>query len=97
MVYSHSIYHAAEADIKEAVNYYADISSDLSQALLITIDTAIQEIKHNPLLFQSINKIYRKANLKRFPYKIIFRVKKEEILIVAFAHHKRKPNYWKKR
>jgi plasmid stabilization system protein ParE len=97
MAYSHSIYDAAEADIKEALDHYAGISTDLGQALLIIIDKTIQEIKRNPLLFQSISKSYRKANLKRFPYKIIFRLRKQEILIVAFAHHKRKPDYWKKR
>ena len=55
MAYSHSIYHPAEVEIKDALNYYADISSDLAQALLKKIDETLFEIKQNPLLFQSIN------------------------------------------
>ncbi|MFO0823732.1 MAG: hypothetical protein U0792_11545 [Gemmataceae bacterium] len=34
---------------------------------------------------------------KRIPYSIIYIETDAEIRIVAFAHHKRRPGYWKKR
>ncbi len=39
-------------------------------------------------------RIYR---MPRFPYSLIYRPHAEEILIIAVAHHRRRPAYWKKR
>lgn len=41
--------------------------------------------------------IYRKSRLKKFPFKVIYRVEKEEIIIVAVAHDRRVDDYWKSR
>jgi hypothetical protein len=99
MVYNHSISPSAEIDIEEALDHYKSISNELNSSLYKNIQKAITDIKMNPLLFQKINKgkQYRKINIDHFPYKLIYRVSRIELAIVALAHHKRKPNYWKKR
>jgi len=35
--------------------------------------------------------------MERFPYGIIYRLEKNTIYIVAIAHFKRRPFYWKER
>ena len=35
--------------------------------------------------------------VKRFPFRIVFRVVENRILVVAVAHAKRRPGYWKDR
>ena len=35
--------------------------------------------------------------LRRFPYSIVVRERDSDILVVAFAHHSRRPGYWRKR
>ncbi|MFC1617418.1 hypothetical protein ACFL2K_04275 [Candidatus Margulisiibacteriota bacterium] len=30
----------------------------------------------------------------RFPYKILYTIKEELVIILAFAHQHREPNYW---
>jgi hypothetical protein len=35
--------------------------------------------------------------VSRFPYQIVYRRRPDEIVIVAVAHVKRKPGYWKDR
>jgi plasmid stabilization system protein ParE len=39
----------------------------------------------------------RRALLKTYPYAVVFREGEEEILILAIAHGKRRPGYWRKR
>lgn len=39
----------------------------------------------------------RRRVLQRFPYSIIYLVDRNEIVIVAVAHHKRRPGYWLRR
>jgi len=35
--------------------------------------------------------------VQRFPYQVVYRLSAEEIVIVAIAHLKRRPFYWRKR
>ncbi|MBK6728786.1 MAG: type II toxin-antitoxin system RelE/ParE family toxin [Xanthomonadales bacterium] len=36
----------------------------------------------------------RKARLKRFPFDVLFRVESAQVVILAIAHQRRRPNYW---
>ena len=36
----------------------------------------------------------RRILMARFPYKIIFEVVREEVVVLAVAHGRRRPNYW---
>ncbi|MBK7147078.1 MAG: hypothetical protein IT478_06830 [Xanthomonadales bacterium] len=36
----------------------------------------------------------RKAGLGRFPFHVIFRVEPAQVMILAIAHHRRRPTYW---
>lgn len=84
-------------DLQEAINWYSNISSELSIDIEVKFFAALQEIIKRPLAFQIVKAKYRKYNIARFPYSVVFKIVKDRITIVAFAHHKRKPNYWKKR
>jgi hypothetical protein len=33
----------------------------------------------------------------RFPYQVVYRVRPNETVVVALAHLKRRPGYWKRR
>jgi hypothetical protein len=39
----------------------------------------------------------RRVLVSRFPYEIVYRLRPAEIVIVAIAHLKRRPGYWKNR
>jgi hypothetical protein len=40
----------------------------------------------------------RRAQLRRFPFLLLFRVLGREVIeILAVAHMRRRPNYWKRR
>jgi toxin ParE1/3/4 len=97
MAHSISIIQEAEQEIEESLIFYAEISPQLLLELLAEIESVKTDILKNPFRFQAVSKNYRKASLKVYPYKIIFRILPQEVLILAFAHHKRKPNYWRHR
>lgn len=85
------------ADLLEAISYYDEISSELSEDLIEHYRSCIKQLTSNPRIYPSFYTKYRKINLERFPYKIVFRIQVDTIHIVAFAHHKRKPSYWRSR
>jgi toxin ParE1/3/4 len=39
----------------------------------------------------------RRVLVKRFPYSIVFIRHEEDLWVVAFAHHHRRPGYWRER
>jgi toxin ParE2 len=36
----------------------------------------------------------RKCLLHKFPYKLLYSIEKDHIIIIAVAHQHRKPEYW---
>ncbi|MGH7199704.1 MAG: type II toxin-antitoxin system RelE/ParE family toxin [Planctomycetaceae bacterium] len=39
----------------------------------------------------------RRQSLERFPYRVIFEVRQDEVRILAIFHHSRQPGYWRSR
>ncbi len=68
-----------------------------ADAFLAELGNALEQIVAHPKLHPSYTRNTRKKSLKKFPYAVVFREKKDTILIVAVAHAKRRPGYWAKR
>lgn len=92
---------AAEEAAEAAAWYEAEmpgLGNDFSGA----VDAAIDLIEENilPLLPMSGEAGALGAKriiLKRFPYDIVFLERSGEALVIAVAHHSRKPGYWRDR
>jgi|SRR5690606_6878372 len=97
MEYKLTVLRAALDELSEAIDWYSKIQPELGKDLALKFQEALIEIHAKPLLSQKLNEGFRKTNLQRFPYKLIFKIEEQEIIIIAVAHHKRKPSYWKKR
>lgn len=97
MAHKLQILDEAILEIDEAIECYKAISHNLSGDLQMKILEALEWILKNPEAIPPIRAGYRKVNLQRFPYKIVYRVKDETVVVVARQHHKRKPFHWKGR
>ena len=92
------IHSEATRELDNAIKYYEQQKIGLGLDLLSEIEQALEKIKINPNLGtpHTIEGICRYV-IRRFPY-IIFYVEFEAFIwVVAIAHGKRKPDYWKKR
>jgi plasmid stabilization system protein ParE len=45
----------------------------------------------------SPDRLTRRLLVPRFPYQLVYRLTPTEIVVLAVAHLKRRPNYWKDR
>lgn len=88
---------SAELELDEALGHYAKINPRLVTDLLNEVTRAKGFIREFPLASASIGRTLKRCNLQRFPYALVNRVADKEILIVAYAHHKRRPDYWRER
>jgi hypothetical protein len=39
----------------------------------------------------------RRVQIQRCPFSIIYRIQPEQLIVVAVAHHRRRPGYWQGR
>jgi plasmid stabilization system protein ParE len=86
-----------DAELTEAAQYYESRQPGLGTDLLGEVERAFEQILANPEACRKIGRRVRWKSLWRFPYNLIYAVYPERIRIVAFAHQKRRPFYWRKR
>jgi len=87
----------ADEELREAANYYEKEASGLGLAFLSETHRAVHEIETHPEAWTIVRQSIRKKTLSRFPYSLLYSMESDTILIIAVAHHKRRPNYWRTR
>jgi toxin ParE1/3/4 len=92
------IHSEAIAELDQAIAYYEEQKVGLGLDFLAAIEQATNKIQQNPNLGTIYkNLVVRRYVIKRFPFLIFYAVLPDIIWIVAIAHGKRKPDYWKTR
>jgi len=87
----------AEEEMTESAIFYEEKSVGLGSDFLDEVQSAIERICENPKIAAKETDLIRRYALSRFPYSIFFLEEGGEILILAVAHHKRMPGFWKNR
>lgn len=91
----------AEAELRAATEWYDD-RAGLGDELAAEIQAATTLITTTPEGFAPARGVRarigaRQASVKRFPYRVIFVELDREIRVVALAHTRRRPGYWRDR
>lgn len=89
--------YPAEEEMTKASQFYEAAASGLGNDFLDDVKHAIDHLRDHPNLGHSVGRGLRRMLLHRFPFSLIYSVEPETILIVAVAHHGRRPGYWKSR
>ena len=88
-----------DADLLEAEAWYEDQAAGLGRDFLRAVYEAMECLPLNPLLFRVRyrRKMIRWAYPSRFPYRIVFGVMGDEVVIYAVIHAGRHDRHWKRR
>jgi toxin ParE1/3/4 len=87
----------AEGEINEAAEFLNRESPGLGTTFLGAVERAVEEIAFAPEAGQLIRTRVRRKLVRKFPYSIVFAVRGTLIRILAVAHQKRRPYYWRSR
>jgi toxin ParE1/3/4 len=94
----------AQEEIDAAVTWYDAESQrmQLGDELLEELNRAIRRVGVRPSSFGFASGVaarygVRRCSLERFPYALVFVELTDEIRILAVAHHRRRPGYWRGR
>jgi len=87
----------AVAESTAAVRWYRERSDAAAVAFLAEIDRAVALIAEAPDRWPKHAHGTRRFLLRRFPFAVVYRAGTKEIEVVALAHGRRRPGYWKGR
>ena len=84
----------ADMELTEAYEYYELEYLELGKRFKQEVKQAIKRIIQFPEAWQKEKGDIRRCLLHKFPYKILYSVESDYLLIIAIAHLHRKPDYW---
>jgi toxin ParE1/3/4 len=92
----------AAAELEEAAAWYEKEQPGLGTRLADTFEHVVQLLgKPNPPLTPvpgiPQSRGLKKLHLHRFPFSVIVVQSGQQLVVIALAHHARKPGYWSRR
>jgi plasmid stabilization system protein ParE len=87
-------YHPlVQRDVSGILRHYDRISPRLGDEFWTELTHLIEVVSTKPERFHFAERELRRANMKRFPYHLLFRVTAGAIRVVVVRHDKRHPSY----
>ncbi|MBK6980697.1 MAG: type II toxin-antitoxin system RelE/ParE family toxin [Betaproteobacteria bacterium] len=81
----------------DAALFYELAAPSLGHDFLDDIQHAIDTVLERPELGAPVAHGFRRVLVRRFPYSLIYAVEVGHIVVVAVAHQRRRPGFWKGR
>ncbi|HIF32893.1 MAG TPA: type II toxin-antitoxin system RelE/ParE family toxin [Planctomycetaceae bacterium] len=92
-----SFHPEATAEFEASADWYAERSPRAARDFCVAVDVALASIGADPDRFVRIDNRHRSCSVQKFPFQIVFCHDDDRIHIVAVAHAKRRPGYWRDR
>jgi toxin ParE1/3/4 len=87
----------AFTEMIEASKYYEERALGLGMSFLDSIEEAVDQVLANPEICQLVGDLVRQKLVKRFPYSVLYVIEPGCLRVMAIAHQKRRPGYWRYR
>ncbi len=87
-------YHPlVQRDVSSILRHYDAISPRLGDEFWGELTRLLEVVLATPERFHFADRGLRRANMGRFPYHVLFRVKAETIRVTVVRHNRRHPDY----
>jgi plasmid stabilization system protein ParE len=87
----------ASAEYATAFLWYSARGTTIAPNFEREIDRAVRLISQNPLRWPKFDEQRRCLIVRKFPYSVIYEMHGNDVVILAVAHAKRRPYYWRER
>jgi len=89
----------AKRDLREATLWYAERNADIAQRFADEVARTIELIERFPLTGAPVPGVedpdIRRLPVHNFPFHVVFITFVNRVAVLAIAHDRRKPGYWK--
>ena len=92
----------AKREARSAARWYELRQTGLGHRFLQVLHDTLFNIEQRPTSYPHLETVpedvpIRRAVAKRFQYLVIYEMRPDEVVVLAVAHAKRRPNYWSRR
>ena len=87
----------AEVEAEEAARYFDERRAGLGDRFEQELLDAVRFLSANPLAGHPVTPQVRSLRLRTFRYNVLYVRDDLDLVIVAVAHHRRRPGYWRDR
>jgi toxin ParE1/3/4 len=87
----------ARAEFDAALEYYELVRPGLGSAFLAEVKAATEYAQRLPQAGSPVSDALRRTFIRRFPYYLLYATETTRIYILAVAHFRRRPGYWRSR
>jgi toxin ParE1/3/4 len=89
----------AHEDLSRAFAWYEETNPGMGQVFIDAMREVVSRLTATPDGGTTVPRapsghVVRRVFARRFPYAVVFVVKEGVVYVVAFAHMKRRPDYW---
>lgn len=88
---------AAAEEAESAFDWYAQRSPEAARGFRDELGHAVEALSTAPTRWPRYGARVRRYVLPRFPFSLVYRLVDARIEIIAVAHGKRRPGYWRSR
>ena len=93
-----STHPLAENELVDGARFYAsEGTAELGEDFVSEFERPINLLRAHPLLGAVWRCRFRRLPLRRFPYSIVYVPSGELLRVIALAHQRRRPGYWRGR
>ncbi len=91
-------YHPeARLEVIEADQWYSEIDEQVGEQFKIELARSEGQVKRNPETWGRYLHGTQAFRFRRFPFVLAYIQRGDQLFVVALAHTRRKPGYWKNR
>lgn len=88
---------AAEIELLKEVTYYSKARTGTGLRFQTAVQAAVSRAATHPFGGAPSFKETRSILVKGFPFSVVYRPSQQELLVVAIAPHRKRPQYWSSR
>lgn len=87
----------ADQELTEVAVCYERQAAGLGADFLVEFDRTLRFLRQFPGAGRVLPHGNRRVSLRRFPYHLLYRIEATRVFVLAIAHHRRAPGYWRGR
>jgi plasmid stabilization system protein ParE len=88
---------AAQEELSAGVKAGEERAAGLGEDLLREVRRVVGLLCVSPEIGRPLGALFRRLPLIRFPFAVVYRLDGERLRIIAIAHRRRRPGYWRRR
>ena len=87
----------AEGELDEAIDFYEMAQPGFGRTFAGAVQRTVDRIRSFPEFGKSLGGSVRTTAVPHFPFSVVYRVDRAEVVVLAIAHQRRRPGYWRNR